>query len=379
MPGSARAFAAVLLALLGIGSTAAAPIAASEGRVRGTVADTSDGVLPGVTVVATSEDGRVLATTVTDGAGRYVLDALPAAPVTITFELEGFSSAVVDLTVEPNADSWHAQRLTVAPRSETVTVYGKAPVPPPPPRRLPAPPPPPVRVLQPVPEHDRESICGPAKATAASESLGTIQSRHRFEENGLYARNDELTIDGGRLTGLEVGLNVVVRRLFRLSGAPGAPAGEHSAGLVQIVSADDRASVAVVIYACDEVMRGDFLAPFNPEPKRAPEPAGIPAFDNAARVLFADGGQMVGVQGRLMVIDRGRDHGLRAGQRLTLFRRPHAGAGAPSIVGDAVVVAVRIDSATIRVERATDVIAFGDWAAPQRHTAATAASSGVLR
>jgi hypothetical protein len=120
-----------------------------------------------------------------------------------------------------------------------------------------------------------------------------------------------------------------------------------------------------VIYACDELMRGDLLAPFNPEPIRTPEPFGVPAYDNAARILFGDLGQTLGVPRRLMVIDRGRDNGLQAGQRLTLFRRQRS--GAPSIVGDAVVVAVRIDSATIRVERVVDAIRLGDWAAPQRY------------
>jgi hypothetical protein len=51
---------------------------------------------------------------------------------------------------------------------------------------------------------------------------------------------------------------------------------------------------------------------------------------------------------------------------VTLFRREHRGGAAPEVVGDAVVVAVRTDSATIRVERAIDAIASGDWAAPQR-------------
>ena len=112
-------------------------------------------------------------------------------------------------------------------------------------------------------------------------------------------------------------------------------------------------------------MRGDRLAAFSPEPVRAPEPDGTPAYDNAARILFADAGQLVGAPRRLMVIDRGTDHGLRAGQRLTVFRRSLHGS-APSIVGDAVVVAVRIDSATIRIERAIDAISLGDLAAPAR-------------
>jgi hypothetical protein len=64
-----------------------------------------------------------------------------------------------------------------------------------------------------------------------------------------------------------------------------------------------------------------------------------------------------------MVIDRGSEHGVRVGQRVTLFRR--RGARSPDIVGDAIVVAIRSDSATIRVERVSDTISSGDLAAPQ--------------
>ncbi|MNC94958.1 hypothetical protein D3C83_119550 [compost metagenome] len=54
---------------------------------------------------------------------------------------------------------------------------------------------------------------------------------------------------------------------------------------------------------------------------------------------------------------------------MTLFRRSRFGDHRPLVVGEAVVVAVRGASATILVERATDVIVFGekgDLAAPQR-------------
>ena len=88
---------------------------------------------------------------------------------------------------------------------------------------------------------------------------------------------------------------------------------------------------------------------------------------------------MLGAPRRLMVIDRGSDDGIRVGQSLTLFHRQ--GAAAPSVIGTAVVVAIRIDSATIRVERATDVIASGDWAAPQRYstTASTVATGDIAQ
>ena len=330
-------------------------------------------MLPGVTVVVTSIDGRVLATAVTDGRGVFAFDSLPAEPVTVAFELEGFSPAAIDVTVTRDAEARvPTQRLALASRAERVDVVGRVPVaaPPVPPRPTPPPPPPPPHVI-PVPEHDRDSVCGPAKADNSSPSFGAIRSRRYGEDKGLYAQDDQLIIDGGTLKGLAVGQNLAARRRFRAGDAPNAPVGEHTAGVLQIVAAGERASIAVVIYTCDEMMRGDELAAFAAEPVRAAEPVGTPAFDHAARILFADAGQLIGAPRRLMVIDRGRDGGVHAGQRLTLFRRSRLGGGTPTSVGDAVVVAVRADSATIRVERATDAIAFGDFAAPQT-SAATA-------
>ena len=353
---------ALLLVLLSVSATAAS-------RVHGVVADQSNGVLPGVTVVATAEGGGVLATGITDAVGRYALGPLPAAPIRLTFQLEGFSVTTIDLTVAPDADALiGTQRMKLAPKSETVVVRGDArataPVPPPAPRV--AAPPSPRPVLRAVPPHDKDSICGPAKAGVKPESFGTIRSGRSVRGSGLFGEGDELSIEGGTATGLEVGQNLVARRAYRTSADAAGAAGEHTAGLLQIVAAGERTSVATVIYACDELARGDWLAPFRPEPIRTPEPAGVPAYDRAARILLTDDGQLIGAPRRLMVIDRGLDNGFRVGQRLTLFRPARPGARGPAIVGDAVVVAVREDSATIRVQRATDVIVLGDSAAPQR-------------
>ena len=357
-------FTPALFVLLGLLFAASSTYAAGR-SIRGVVSDESNGVLPGVTIVATSADGRVLATAVTDGQGRYVIGPLAAGRVTLTFQLEGFSRVAVPVEIGADADAVVSRRLVVAPQSETVDVVGKVPVPPPPP-----PPPPPAAprprpVTISVPEHDRDSVCGPAKLSASPESFGTVRSR-RYAANGLYAEGDELVVDGGSLDGLEVGRNFVVRRTYRVEWDPRGETGEHTAGLVQIVAADQHASMAVVIYACDEIMPGDRLASFNPEPRRPPAPAGRPDYRHAARILFPDIGQLLGAPRRLMVIDRGAASGVRVGQRVTLFRRRLSGGGAPTVVGDAVVVAIRSDSATIRVDHVTDAIFFGDWAAPQR-------------
>jgi hypothetical protein len=361
--------AAILLFRLCTTAAAAGP---DNGKAYGAVVDESGGVLPGVTVSAVSADGRVLATAVTDQIGRYAFDSLPVGTVRLTFQLEGFSTAAGEVTIDADRDAAAAlQKLLLAARSESVTVQGKTPVvavvapyvaPPP----NPSPP-----VVKSVPQHDRDSICGPAMSEAAPERLGTIRSRRRAAGAELYVRNDEVVIDGGSAEQLTIGENLVARRAFRVPGDPQGGTGEHTAGVVQIVSVSGHASVGVVIYACDELMQGDWLAPFNPEPIRVAEPAGTPAYDDAAKILFGDAGQIVGAPGRLMVIDRGRNHGIQAGQRLTLFRRRHGESRRRSIVGDAVVVAVRFESATIRVVGATDVIEFGDWAAPQRYMSAS--------
>jgi hypothetical protein len=321
------------------------------------VSDDSGGVLPGVTVSVSAADGHAARTTVTDASGEYSVDALPVGRATITFGLAGFNTAVVQLAVRPNAETWVSARLDLAALNETVVVSAAAPVDTP----APAPPPP---VLIPVPSHDRASVCGPAKPGAKPEALGTIRSLRDDGQRTMYEKNDQLIIDGGTLNGLTVGRNLVVRRPYRLAGAVGAHAiGEHTSGLLQIVTASEHVSVGVVVYACDEVMKGDYLAAFTPELVRAPDAAGIPIFENASRILFTDAGQILGSPGRLMVIDRGESEGIRAGQRLTLF---HPEGVKTSVVGDAVVVAVRLDSATIRVEHVTGVVEPGDWAAPQR-------------
>ncbi len=336
-----------------------------QGSARGQVTDSSGGVLPGVTVTATAADGRILKSTVTDGAGAFALSALPVGRLSLTFQLEGFANVAVPLSIEPGRDTRIVEHLDLAQLSETVVVHAPPVVAPPPPRPRIIPPPPPAPVVTAVPAHDRDSICGPSKPGARSESLGIITSGRDANQVENYAAGAQLVIAGGRHDGLEPGRNFVVRRDYVVRGDAGAEAvAEHSAGLLQIITAGSRSSLAVVVYACDEFRKGDFLASFNPEPVRDPEPAGTPAYRDAARILFADEGQTMGAPRRLMVIDRGTDRGTHVGQRFTLFRQ-RPGTSRPDIVGDAVAVAVRADSATIRINRVADAITAGDKAAPQ--------------
>jgi hypothetical protein len=86
----------VLGLVAGICLAASAPAAAqtNTGRISGTVADSSGGVLPGVSVTATNEGTGLTRTSTTDGQGGYVFVDLPVGTYTVKTELSGFKGSV---------------------------------------------------------------------------------------------------------------------------------------------------------------------------------------------------------------------------------------------------------------------------------------------
>ena len=106
-----------LLTLLGL----AAPglVHAQETVIEGAVTDTTDLVLPGVTVEARStEAGGPTETAVTDGVGAFAITGLPPGLYDVTFTLPGFqedvrSGVVVDAGVTVTVDIVLSLRLLI--------------------------------------------------------------------------------------------------------------------------------------------------------------------------------------------------------------------------------------------------------------------------
>jgi len=124
MRATVRCFVLLILVL--------APVVASAqtSNISGTVRDASGGVLPGVTVEASSpvliEKTRA---TVTSGSGTYSILALRPGTYTVTFALPGFTTVIregveltSDFTATINAD------LKVGALEETLTVTGESPI-----------------------------------------------------------------------------------------------------------------------------------------------------------------------------------------------------------------------------------------------------------
>jgi hypothetical protein len=116
--------AVVALALL------PAVVCAQEGQIAGTVRDASGGVMPGVTVEASSPALiEKVRSTVTSSSGQYQLTNLPVGVYSVTFTLAGFSRQQRDnielssgFTASVNAT------MTVGQLTETVSVTASSPV-----------------------------------------------------------------------------------------------------------------------------------------------------------------------------------------------------------------------------------------------------------
>jgi hypothetical protein len=66
---------------------------AQEGQITGSVRDTSDAVMPGVTVEVTSPALiEKIRSAVTDTNGQYRITSLPVGTYTVTFKLAGFTT-----------------------------------------------------------------------------------------------------------------------------------------------------------------------------------------------------------------------------------------------------------------------------------------------
>jgi hypothetical protein len=337
-------------------------------RLTGRVTDESGAALPGASVTMTSAKGSKPIVVVTDSVGQYHTPPLPAGTYSVSFEMPGFETRTNPAVVLGPGEVFVLDRqLGLAQLTETVTVTGEVPKPPP------AVPLPPLRKQPktiPVPKPLLASVCGPDKPGAEDVTVGHIVGHRDEGRRELFGPGDVLVLDVGADMGMRQGDNYVVRRRFQY-GDKSAPLklatfGGQNAGLVQVAETTTDSAVAVVVYACAEFMAGDGLTPFEPLPMLMAETAGEPQFEDPARVVFGELGRVTGTANQLMVIDRGYSQGATRGQRVTLFRRSLPDRGPVVRIGDGVIIAVRPQSATIRIERSNDAVEVGTLVALHR-------------
>jgi hypothetical protein len=120
-----------LLATLALATSAFAQGggASSTGSISGEVKDAQGGVLPGVTVTATSPAQIGSLSAVTNEAGLYRFPAVPPGEYRLGYELSGFQASVRDgIRISLGFNAQVNVTLNVATLQETVTVSGESPV-----------------------------------------------------------------------------------------------------------------------------------------------------------------------------------------------------------------------------------------------------------
>jgi hypothetical protein len=89
------------------------------------VNDTEGGVIPGATVVVTSNANLTKFEAVTNSTGAFTVPALDAGSYTVSVSLAGFKNAVItDVRVQPGAPTAVNATLEVGELAETITVTG---------------------------------------------------------------------------------------------------------------------------------------------------------------------------------------------------------------------------------------------------------------
>jgi hypothetical protein len=209
-----------------------------------------------------------------------------------------------------------------------------------------------------------EIACGAGAALQAPTSAVRIAGGQERKKT-LFATGEAVILTGGTEQGLKAGQEFFVRRVvvdrFATTMSGGLqPVSIHTAGWIRVVDVQATSAIATVTHACDGMMEGDYLEPFSMPAVPSAPPAGEPDYTNTGRVVLGDERRQMGGVGTLMVIDRGSDHGLRAGQWMTVFRETH-GEGTPILkVGLAQVITVRTETSLVRIQSLNDAVYVGD-------------------
>ena len=177
----------------------------------------------------------------------------------------------------------------------------------------------------------------------------------------LYSNGERIVIDSGTNRGIQIGQRYFVRRVMEFHGAP---RGRDTEGWIRIIAASERTAIATVEFACDGIVTGDHLEPYE-EPNLPPyvdrtDATGQLDFTKTARVLYGESGRATGGGRDFMIIDRGQEDGVAVGSRYAIFRDLKVDDVPPVNFAEAIVVAAQEENAIIRITSSRDAVTYGD-------------------
>jgi hypothetical protein len=219
--------------------------------------------------------------------------------------------------------------------------------------------------------------CTDVPTTASAEPALRILSGQAPDLHEHFAAGEIVVLNGNTGTGIAVGQQYYARRAMRGAArepiSAEYPGAIRTAGWVTVTAVDERFALARVDFACDAVMTGDYLEPFQPPTMADPTgPDGPPDFDRPIWVLFGkDRTEQFGA-GDILSIQGGTGQGLAPGTRVAFYRDRRLVRWryahdlielVPLVhIGEGHVVALSGDSARVLVTKAIDAVKDGDLA-----------------
>jgi hypothetical protein len=214
-----------------------------------------------------------------------------------------------------------------------------------------------------VPDLSRQLMCGPHAAVLPPAASLRIVSGEE-PRRSVFGTADAVIINAGSLQGVRVGQEYFIRRIvsdrFALPVSGLIPLSIRTAGSLRVVEVAERAAIATISDACDGVLEGDYLEPFVRPVMPAQAEAGEPDFGDVGLIVLGNERRQIAGAGAMMVVDRGLHHGIKPGQRLTVFRTTLEGSGPIARIGQATAVMVHQDTSVIRIDSSRDAVTVGD-------------------
>lgn len=213
-----------------------------------------------------------------------------------------------------------------------------------------------------IPAFEEVSIeCAGYISNREDESLKIIGSEEGDSKIG-HATGDIVYINGGTNDGIAPGDMFYTQRRIKNTDAGWQIA---RSGWVTVLASQESSSIAEISVACADVIKGDYLQPF----EMVPVPL-IPVEPVATR-LTPETGKLRGTivtpldpintlaQGHLVSIDIGEQDGVIPGNIFTVFRYLYSGVQR-KMLGELVVLTVHEKASTARIMSSLDYILAGD-------------------
>ncbi len=201
--------------------------------------------------------------------------------------------------------------------------------------------------------------------------VGRIVNAEKERNQSMFMAGDVLYLDIGAESGVQAGMEFTIVRPSRLVNRWDSVRDTvgrlyMTPGRVRILCAQERASIAEIVYSCNEVEVGDYVAPFEPIPVplvRRTRPQGICDTPNGKAVGHVvdtrDAVTPVGT-GTVVFLDLGEQDGLNPGDFLTVFRPSTRAAGLRTVLGEAAILTTRDRTSVAIITSSIDNMGVGD-------------------